>query len=70
MTDQRSRRYELDRVQSRFKALAHEPGPMKREWAGYQFFQLGPEGEKTFLLTSPFIERIPRIPQISQSLLF
>jgi hypothetical protein len=61
MTDQRSWKYELDRVQTRFKDVAHESGPMKREWAGCQFFQFGPEGEETFLLTSPFIERIPLI---------
>jgi hypothetical protein len=31
-----------------------------REWAGCQIFRFGPERENYFLLTSPFIERIPQ----------
>ena len=61
MTDRRSGRYQLERVQAGFKAVVHEYGLIERTWAGCQFFQFGPEGEKTFLLTSPFIERIARI---------
>jgi hypothetical protein len=61
MTDKKPWQYVLDHAQSAFKAVAHESGRMKRKWAGCQFFQFGPEGEKNFLLTSPFIERITQI---------
>jgi hypothetical protein len=61
MTNHKPWQHVLDCVQSAFKAFAHESGYMKRTWAGCQFFQFGPEREKNFLLTSPFIERISQI---------
>jgi len=46
------------------KSVPYGAGRMKRAWAGCQFFQLGPDRVKYFLLTSPFIERIPQISLI------
>ena len=60
MIDQEPWQYLLDRLQSAFNPIAHELGPVKRAWAGCQFFRFGPEGEKNFLLTSPFIEQVFR----------
>jgi len=61
MTNEMFWRYELDYSLHAFKAKAHEVGRMIRAWAGCQNFRFGPEKESFFLLTSPFIERIPRI---------
>ena len=61
MIDQEPWQYLLDRLQSAFNPIAHELGPVKRAWAGCQFFRFGPEGEKNFLLTSPFIERFQSV---------
>jgi hypothetical protein len=60
MIDQEPWQYVLDRLQSFSKLVAHEFGRVNRAWAGCQFFQFGPEGEKNFLLTSPFIEQVFR----------
>ena len=67
MTNEMFWRYELDYSLHALEVWMHEAGRMIRAWAGCQNFRFGPDGENYFLLTSPFIERISRIPPILNS---
>jgi hypothetical protein len=53
--------YDPDYSLHALEVWVHEAGRVLRAWAGCKIFRFGPERENYFLLTSPFIERIPRI---------
>jgi hypothetical protein len=59
MTNEIFWRYEFEYSLHALEAWVHEAGRVIREWAGCQIFRFGPERENLYLLTSPFIERIP-----------
>ena len=67
MTNEIFWRYKFDYSLHALEVWVHEAGRLIREWAGCQNFRFGPERENLFLLTSPFIEQIPRISDMGGS---